>query len=182
MAQSISYSPVCWNEIPKAALERLLGTCQQHQMVMEVLMVASQIMTWAAVQEMEHEELLHNIGTLNPFKVHPEKVWVAISATMPRDWWSSSQPTGTRVNSAGLKQLIGEACLFFSEAVVALSELIEDTDKKIVELSSLLYHHTDRLNTLETLTGLEFELIEKWVATVKGLDQQGNTECRPQSR
>ncbi|KAL4066771.1 hypothetical protein J3A83DRAFT_4190013 [Scleroderma citrinum] len=123
-----------------------------------------------AVQEMECEELLHNIGTLNPFKVYPEEVWVATSVTMPRDWWSSSQPTGTGVNNAGLKQLIGEACLFFSEAVVALSELIEDTDKKIVELSFLLYHHTDRLNMLETLMGSEFELIEQWVAMVKGLD------------
>ncbi|KAL4074985.1 hypothetical protein V8B97DRAFT_1844802, partial [Scleroderma yunnanense] len=94
-------------------LERLLGTCQQHQMVMQVPMVTSQIMTWVAVQEMECEELLHNIGTLNPFKVYPEEVWVATSVTMPRDWWSSSQPTGTGVNNAGLKQLIGEACLFF---------------------------------------------------------------------
>ncbi|KAL4062020.1 hypothetical protein J3A83DRAFT_4196266 [Scleroderma citrinum] len=167
-------------------------------------------MTWVAVQEMECEELLHNIRTLNPLKVHPEEVQVAISATMLRNWWSSSQPTGTGVNNTGLKQLIGEACLFFSEAVVheldvvekahgatipsltmlqlssssqpklylwaALSELIEDTDKKIVELSSLLYHHTDRLNMLETLTGSEFELIEQWVAMVKGLDQQGNTQ------
>ncbi|KAL4075120.1 hypothetical protein V8B97DRAFT_1915762 [Scleroderma yunnanense] len=164
-------------------------------------------MTWVAVQEMECEELLYNIGTLNPFKVHPEEVQVAISATMPRDWWSSSQPAGTGVNSAGLKQLIGEACLFFSEAVAhgatihsltmpqlssssqpklylwaALPELIKDTDKKIVVLSSILYHHTDRLNMLKTLMGSEFELIEQWVAMVKGLDQQGNTQSRPQSR
>ncbi|KAL4068883.1 hypothetical protein V8B97DRAFT_1918363 [Scleroderma yunnanense] len=140
MAQSISYSPVGWNEVLKAVLERLLGTCQQHQMVMQVPVVASQIMTWVAVQEMDCEELLHNIETLNPFKVHPEEVWVAISVTMLRDWWSSMRQW--YMNQMLLK----------------------------------------RLNMLETLTGSEFELIEQWVAMVKGLDQQGNTQSRLQSR
>ncbi|KAL4070348.1 hypothetical protein J3A83DRAFT_4188408 [Scleroderma citrinum] len=163
MAQSISYSPVGWNEVLKAVLERLLGTCQQHQMVMQVTVVASQIMTWVAVQEMDCEELLHNIETLNPFKVHPEEAHATTIPSLTMLWLNSfSQPK-----------------LYLW---AALSELIEDTDKKLVELSSLLYHHTDRLNMLETLTGSEFELIEQWVAMVKGLDQQGNTQSRLQSR
>ncbi|KAL4068930.1 hypothetical protein V8B97DRAFT_1918400 [Scleroderma yunnanense] len=155
--------------------------------------VASQIMTWVTVQEMESEELLCNICTLNIFKVHQEEV----------------QPTGPGFNNTvGLKQLIDEACMFFSEAVAQgatiptlimlqggssgqprlymwamVTELIKDTDKKIHEQSALLYQYSNQLNTLEALTGSEFELMQQWVDMVKGRDDKlDNEQGRLQSR
>ncbi|KAL4068983.1 hypothetical protein J3A83DRAFT_4188911 [Scleroderma citrinum] len=169
-----------------AALERLLGICYQQHLVMQVPAVASQVMAWVIVREMESDELLCSICTLNILKVHQEEVQVAISARILRAWWSSSQPTGLAFNNTvGLKQFIGEFCVFFSEVVAqgaivptlimlqggtsgqprlymwpSLTELIEDMDKKIHEQSILLYHYSDQLNTLKALTGSEFELMQ----------------------
>ncbi|KAL4062830.1 hypothetical protein V8B97DRAFT_1920717 [Scleroderma yunnanense] len=172
MPQFISDFAVCWNEIQKicAALERLLGICHQQHLVMWVPAVISQVMTWVTVREMESDELLCSICMLNILKVHQEE----------------SQPTGLGFNNTmGLKQFIGEACVFFSEAVAqgtiiptlimpqggtlgqprlymwaSLTELIENTNK-IHEQSALLYHYSNWLNTLEALTGSEFELMQQ---------------------
>ncbi|KAL4080514.1 hypothetical protein J3A83DRAFT_4184550 [Scleroderma citrinum] len=182
-----------------AELERLLGICHQQHLVMWVPAVTSQVMTWVTVREMESDELLCSIHMLNVLKVHWEEVV----------WWSSSQPAGLGFNNTmGLKQFTGEACVFFSEAVAqstiiptlimlqgctsgqprlymwaSLMELIKDTDKKIHKQSALLYHYSNQLNTLEALTGSEFELIQQWVDTVKRRDDKlDNSQGWLQSR
>ena len=85
---------------------------------MQVPAVAAQVLEWVSVQEPDVQTLMHQIQTINVFKVYPTEARVPSTWATKGEWWVWGVPA-KEVLRTSLTQLITEAQQFFPQHTVS---------------------------------------------------------------